>query len=402
MIDRSEESIRPRVAIDPGKPSKEEVALHNATHVQYRSWCPHCVKGRGQSSPHYAKTQATEDEQRVPTIVMDYFFQGEDNNPTATMVAIKDSKSRAMHAFLVEKKGTVDFKIVKKIAQWIDALGYKRVVIKSDQEPSIRNLQEELRKECITEMVPENSPKGESKSNGLIENAIKSLEGMIRTIKDYIETKMQEKLEKDSPMFAWIIEAVGTLITRYRTGEDGKTPYQRLKGKKPSNVLVPLGEKVLYLPLKQPGRMNKLAPKFKYGIYVGVNPRTSESLVSNEHGTFRARTVRRLADDMKWDIAMMRGIQGMPWDLATTDKVFAEMTERSASAMDALDATQSAATALRSTTATPAVQESKRCSIRAQRGPTGLRKGGRRQIPLWLRQGRYTWSAIRLRREYGF
>ena len=86
-------------------------------------------------------------------------------------------------------------------------------------------------------MVPENSPKGQSKSNGLIENAIKSLEGMIRRIKDYIETKMQEKLKKDSPMFAWIVEAVGTMITRYRTGEDGKTPYQRLKGKKPSNVL---------------------------------------------------------------------------------------------------------------------------------------------------------------------
>ncbi len=152
-------------------------------------------------------------------------------------------------------------------------------MIKSDQENSIISVQEELRKKCITEMVPENSPKGESKSNGLIENAIKSLEGMIRTTKDHIETKMKEKIAKDSPLFAWIVEAVGTMITRYRIGQDGKTPYQRLKGKKPSNVLVPIGEKVLYLPLKQPGRMNKLAPKFKYGIYVGVNPRTSESLV---------------------------------------------------------------------------------------------------------------------------
>ena len=187
MMDKKEEMIRPRVAQDPGKPSRDEVAMHEATHVQYRSWCPHCVRGRGQSSPHIMKPEGSEDT-RMPTVVMDYFFQGEDDNPSATMIGIKDSKSKAMHAFLVEKKGAVDFKIVKKIAQWIDALGYKRVVIKSDQEHSIVNVQEELRKECVTEMVPENSPKGESQSNGLIENAVKSLEGMIRTIKDHIES----------------------------------------------------------------------------------------------------------------------------------------------------------------------------------------------------------------------
>ena len=68
-------------------------------------------------------------------------------------------------------------------------------------------------KECITEMVPENSHKGESKSNGMIENAVKSLEGMIRTVKDHIETKMKEKLAQDSPMFAWILPHCADHVT---------------------------------------------------------------------------------------------------------------------------------------------------------------------------------------------
>jgi hypothetical protein len=110
MTDKDEEMIRPRVAHDPGKPSREEVAMHEATHVQYRSWCPHCVRGRGQSSPHLSKPEGSEEEQRLPTVVMDYFFQGEDDNPTATMIAIKDSRSKAMHSFLVDKKGAADFK----------------------------------------------------------------------------------------------------------------------------------------------------------------------------------------------------------------------------------------------------------------------------------------------------
>ena len=32
--------------------SKEEVELHNKTHLPYRSWCPHCVRGKARSRSH--------------------------------------------------------------------------------------------------------------------------------------------------------------------------------------------------------------------------------------------------------------------------------------------------------------------------------------------------------------
>ena len=124
---------------------------------------------------------------------------------------------------------------------------------------------------------------------------------MIRSLKDGIEAKIGEAIEKDSPMLAWIVENAGTMITRYRVGEDGKTAYQRLKGKAPSSKLEVLGERVLYLPLKTLVKKNKLEAKFKYGVLVGINPRTSESLVANAHGTFRARTIKRLPEGDRWD-----------------------------------------------------------------------------------------------------
>ena len=328
MKGEAQEIDKCKVCTDPGKPTKDEIEQHEATHAQYRSWCPHCVRGRGQSSPHKSTAAAHEMQSRVPTLAMDYFFAGQEDNPTETMIGIKDGRSKAMHAFLVNKKGVCDDRITKKIVQWIDALGNKRVVIKSDNEPSIVSVQEAVRKESITEMVPENSPKGESKSNGMIESAVRELEGMIRTTKDHIETKMGGKLDQDSPMLAWIVESAGTIITRYRIGSDGRTAYQRLKGKRPSNMIVPLGEKVLYLPLKTTGKMNKLAPKFKYGVYGGVNPRSSEALVSNEHGTFRARTIRRLADGSKWDADMIKHMKGAPWDLTTIERVSVSMSDR--------------------------------------------------------------------------
>ena len=114
--------------------------------------------------------------------------------------------------------------------------------MKSDREPSILSVQDAVRKEAKTEMVPENSPKGESPSNGSIESAIRELSGMTRTLKDFIECKMGEQLGQDHPMLPWIVEYSGTVITRYRVGQDGRTPYQRLKGKKPSNKIAPLRE----------------------------------------------------------------------------------------------------------------------------------------------------------------
>ena len=33
--------------IDPRKPTKEEVDLHDLFHLPYRNWCPVCVKAKG-------------------------------------------------------------------------------------------------------------------------------------------------------------------------------------------------------------------------------------------------------------------------------------------------------------------------------------------------------------------
>ena len=36
----------------PITPSKDEVDRHRLTHRPFRSWCPHCVKGRAQEGQH--------------------------------------------------------------------------------------------------------------------------------------------------------------------------------------------------------------------------------------------------------------------------------------------------------------------------------------------------------------
>ena len=76
MEDASEEAEAPNVRRAPKGPTAREREEHEATHLPYRSWCQHCVRGRAPNRPHRgARNEEEEREgQKVPKISMDYFF----------------------------------------------------------------------------------------------------------------------------------------------------------------------------------------------------------------------------------------------------------------------------------------------------------------------------------------
>ena len=80
-------------------------------------------------------------------------------------------------------------------------------------------------------MIIENSPVGSSKSNGIVERAIQSVQGMIRTVRSDIEGRWGVKIDATHSIWLWIAEHAGFLLTRSEVGRDGKTAYERLKGK---------------------------------------------------------------------------------------------------------------------------------------------------------------------------
>ena len=43
----------------PKGPSKIEREQHEATHMPFRAWCPHCVKGRARNALHRKTTKET-------------------------------------------------------------------------------------------------------------------------------------------------------------------------------------------------------------------------------------------------------------------------------------------------------------------------------------------------------
>ncbi len=78
--DDDEEGQQPKVIRAPKAPTKAEREEHEATHLPFRSWCTHCLRGRGRNKRHPLQAVDPEvDESKVPKISMDYFFMSQDD-----------------------------------------------------------------------------------------------------------------------------------------------------------------------------------------------------------------------------------------------------------------------------------------------------------------------------------
>ena len=112
--------------------------------------------------------------------------------------------------------------------------------MRSDQEDVLLDLVNEVIKhrrstdpEAATTVrdFTERTPVGESQCNGVVESGVRSLEGMVRTLKFALEENIQAVVPVQHPVFAWLVELAADLITKFQPGEDGCTAYQRLKKK---------------------------------------------------------------------------------------------------------------------------------------------------------------------------
>ena len=157
VVDWDAEGEEVKVAHDPKLPSEAEVEAHRAAgHWPFRDWCIHCVAARGLGMQHRSPSSGSRE---IPVISIDYFFltpsgcrvpgeegasrldleQGVQEGTMAKCLAMRDSMSKAVFGWVVPAKGRDEFTI-SKIVEAVKWLGYSRVVLKSDNEPSIRAL----------------------------------------------------------------------------------------------------------------------------------------------------------------------------------------------------------------------------------------------------------------------
>ena len=326
-----EEADVPRVPAKVYTPSPEEYNRHCATHLPYRNWCPICVRAKKRNPPH-KHTSSDSKYKHIPNITMDYMYLNEKNDDVNHPILIMhDSMSEGVWAIFARKKGDNDY-VVKRVVEIIKRLGYSKIVLKSDQEPAIRNLegkaqssiwadaeqlQENIKQECGCQVVVQHSPVGESAANGMAENTVQRVQGQIRALKLDLETNLKMKLNSTLAVWPWLIEyAAQTLLYWRASGDDGLTAIQRIRGRSTTSPRPRFGERVLY-KIAKTVRLGKSEPKWQYGIFLGTIESSDEHMLGTELGVIKARAVTAVPEGQRFDAQAIQAMKGVPWRPST-------------------------------------------------------------------------------------
>ena len=121
-----------------------------------------------------------------------------------------------------------------------------KAILRSDGEPAILDLLNRVCELRMPETLLEGSPVGDSRSNGLAERAIQSVEKQIRVLKLALERNMSCKVGVEHVCFPWLVEHAADVLAKFVIGRDGLTAWERLKGKKYTGLLIEFGTKVLH------------------------------------------------------------------------------------------------------------------------------------------------------------
>jgi hypothetical protein len=262
---------------------------------------------------------ADSDESALPTVAIDYAYLGDpakdSEDKASPILVLRSGRDRWTYSEVYPAKGVQNPWCAKRLAVELAMLPWTRFIFKSDQEPAILALKAEalkiLKVLAAKEVVLEESPVGDSQSNGLAECAVREVKGVVRSLRWALEELHGMKVENTSTVLPWLVRHAGSMISRTRRGADGRTAFELRKGRCYRRRLPPFGEKVLYL---EAGKLkSQLQDRWHEGIFLGVQDRSDEVLVGTREGVFKARTLRRLDGVQRRDPDLVKSLRGVPW-----------------------------------------------------------------------------------------
>ena len=316
----------PKSLRSPIRPPASEVEKHELTHLPYRNWCRVCVEAKGKEDAHPRGKQDKDDKSGLPIVSFDY--QEMNELLQLRLLVGKDETTGMVMAHQAVCKGPKDVWLMRKVVNDLRDMGRADIIMKTDGEPAIVAVQDEVQSRRPGRTVPRNPAAYNPESNGACEKAVQDVTSHVRALKIALEYKIKEKLTEADAIVQWMIEHATFLINRFSVGQDGMAPYERLTGRKWNRPLVEMGELVLAkmaLRRRQQGRVkkqkHKLAHRSVAAIWVGQIARTGEHIVVKKDGkAVRCRTVRRVPMEQRWSAERVKAIEATPRHPAPNSK----------------------------------------------------------------------------------
>ena len=336
-----------KAARSPQTPTAQEMEEHRRTHFPYRNWCPHCVANRGlgeRRGRHKGR------HHRIPIVGLDYWYltangmykrdqlehnamRMEDEMLTeerskgniVKCIVVRDYESKNIFGHVVPYKGTGEDKFATQlVCEDVEWLGHTRVILKSDNEPALRALVTDALKTLrhqvtqIESVSQETSQEYDSQSSGGTEIGVKLLRGMFKTLKSCLESRIGRGIPLHHPLVPWLVEHAALILCAAARGEDGRTPWERVRGRPFGQLMYYFGESVFYkLPTKGPRSQSEgnIGQRMKIGTFVGYKRSANSYIVVTEDGkeTTTTRAMQSRPNSEKWQVENLQKVSCNPW-----------------------------------------------------------------------------------------
>ena len=326
-----EQARHPMVLEGPEPPSAVERELHELTHLPFAPWCEACVRGRGKDMPH-RKVEPVE-RRLMPMVCLDWFVaassdeQGQKVEGATDVLLLTDAETGYVAAIPAKSKSAESHPhLVEMVVKFLGLMRHEKVKLRSDGEPAIKALVQKVKdrwSQKHTTLV-EDTPLYSSPSNGRAERAIQTVRRLASSLKVHAEVKLKCALTPEQPGWPWIVRHSAWLHNRFHVKANGRTCFEELHQTRYKQDVVPWGEKVLFMEprpkhrrLKGGRRHQKMDAAMESGIWLGRSEEIDEHLLGTPRGVMRARTIRRLIPQDRWDAQSFLEFRGVPWDVSS-------------------------------------------------------------------------------------
>ena len=112
-----------------------------------------------------------------------------------------------------------------------------------------------------------------------------------------------------------MIEWAPATLDYFSVGRDGKTAYEKLKGKPFTKPMVEFGESVQFKVQTRKGqKRGKMKSRWGIGIFLGLTRRAHEYMVGTPFGAHKCRTIQRMAPSNRWNLERFNHMRGRHGD----------------------------------------------------------------------------------------
>ena len=201
--------------------------------------------------------------------------------------------------------------MVNNLQAFIFECGRTQGILQSDNEDTLNALLKATAAK-VGSMTVRHSPSYSSNSQGSVERLHRTLLGQIRVVKAQVESNYSMTMSTKHCLLPWIVRHAAWAVNRYVIDSDGYTSFERRWGRNYERAICEFGETLLYPP-PQHKKLPKADLRTQKCIWLGQVSETGENHVATESGVQKARTVRRLQPDFKYDLALLNKVSGTPW-----------------------------------------------------------------------------------------